>query len=227
MRGLLYILSTLAVIGLAYWAYMENYRTKAAMDELRSLQARSGEIRESLAQVNAFLAERISGIEVVQLFNHHKETERRFIERLAHVEVHPQGVVRLARLRLELGGAFGTAPEDFLGEDCATAMVGQLADVTEDDLNLELLRLVHRLPRLEDGVDLVLGQVVPRHIVEFAATTEELTQQRVGDLLEDFSGFERLGHRCGSLPRVLSVARCGAAASRYPASQPSLVRLFW
>jgi len=53
MRGLLYILSTLAVIGLAYWAYMENYRTKAAMDELRSLQARSGEIRESLAMLRA------------------------------------------------------------------------------------------------------------------------------------------------------------------------------
>lgn len=53
MRGLLYILSTLAVIGLAHWAYLENYRTKAAMDELRSFQTQIGETRESLTMLRA------------------------------------------------------------------------------------------------------------------------------------------------------------------------------
>jgi len=37
-------------------------------------------IRDSLASVNAFLAERLSGVEIVQLFNHQEETHKRFVE---------------------------------------------------------------------------------------------------------------------------------------------------
>ena len=39
MRTVMYILTTLAVIGLAFWAYRENYATQAALgrtDDLRS-----------------------------------------------------------------------------------------------------------------------------------------------------------------------------------------------
>ena len=38
MKTFLYILTSLAVIGLAFWAYRENYRTQAALDELQGLQ---------------------------------------------------------------------------------------------------------------------------------------------------------------------------------------------
>jgi ATP-binding cassette subfamily B protein len=44
----------------------------------RRLRVLFSEVREALASVNAFLAERIDGVEVVQLFNHEKESERLF-----------------------------------------------------------------------------------------------------------------------------------------------------
>ncbi|MEL7092106.1 MAG: cell division protein FtsL [Pseudomonadota bacterium] len=39
MRTALYILTTLAVIGLAFWAYRENYATQAALNEVDTLHA--------------------------------------------------------------------------------------------------------------------------------------------------------------------------------------------
>ncbi len=39
MRGFLYVLSALAVIGLAFWAYQENYRTQDSLKEVRRLNA--------------------------------------------------------------------------------------------------------------------------------------------------------------------------------------------
>jgi len=44
----------------------------------RRLRALFRELREALAAVNTFLAERVDGVEVVQLFNHEAETEGRF-----------------------------------------------------------------------------------------------------------------------------------------------------
>jgi len=44
----------------------------------RRLRVLFSEVREALAEVNAFLAERIDGVEVVQLFNHETESERLF-----------------------------------------------------------------------------------------------------------------------------------------------------
>jgi len=53
MRSLLYILTTLSVIGLAYWAYNENYATQAAQKRVRGLQADIGAAREKLAVLRA------------------------------------------------------------------------------------------------------------------------------------------------------------------------------
>ena len=53
MRGFLYVLSALAVIGLAYWAYHENYRTQAAIREVRSLHERMGATHERLNMLRA------------------------------------------------------------------------------------------------------------------------------------------------------------------------------
>lgn len=54
MRGFLYVLSTLGVIGLAFWAYQENYKTQAALREVRSL---NGQIGQHLARNNVLRAE--------------------------------------------------------------------------------------------------------------------------------------------------------------------------
>jgi len=47
----------------------------------RRLRVLFGEVRDALSAVNAFLAERIDGVEVVQLFNHEAATERMFDRR--------------------------------------------------------------------------------------------------------------------------------------------------
>lgn len=53
MRGVLYVLSALAVMGLAYWAYGENFKTQQAIAETESLQREIGQMRASLAVLRA------------------------------------------------------------------------------------------------------------------------------------------------------------------------------
>ena len=53
MRSLLYILSAVAVMGLAYWAYSENYKTQASLDHAHDLQSEIGRMQEELAVLRA------------------------------------------------------------------------------------------------------------------------------------------------------------------------------
>ena len=53
MRSLFYVLSALSVIGLAYWAYHENYRTQDAQARAETLQHRIARARERLRVLNA------------------------------------------------------------------------------------------------------------------------------------------------------------------------------
>lgn len=53
MRTVLYVLSALAVIGLAYWAYSENYRTQAAISHAEKLESRISTARQRLRVLNA------------------------------------------------------------------------------------------------------------------------------------------------------------------------------
>jgi len=53
MRGALYILSFLSVIGLAFWAYQENYKTQGAIREVRGLNARIGAAHARIRVLNA------------------------------------------------------------------------------------------------------------------------------------------------------------------------------
>lgn len=53
MRSLILVLSAFAVMGLAFWAYRENYRTQGELAEVRRLQAEIGDLRESLAVLRA------------------------------------------------------------------------------------------------------------------------------------------------------------------------------
>lgn len=49
MRPVLYVLSFLAVMGLAFWAYRENYATQQALKNNAGLQNQIADLREALA----------------------------------------------------------------------------------------------------------------------------------------------------------------------------------
>ena len=53
MKSLMYMLSALAVMGLAFWAYHENYKTQAALDEVQELQHEIGSLLETRSVLNA------------------------------------------------------------------------------------------------------------------------------------------------------------------------------
>jgi len=53
MRSLLYILSAMAVIGLAFWAYQENYKTQAELARIEQLNSDIGKARARLSVLRA------------------------------------------------------------------------------------------------------------------------------------------------------------------------------
>ncbi len=53
MRSMIYVLSALAVMGLAFWAYQENYETQQALRDVDSLQGDIGDLREELGVLRA------------------------------------------------------------------------------------------------------------------------------------------------------------------------------
>ena len=53
MRSFFFILTALSVIGLAFWAYQENYKTQAALDRSDDLQRAIGQSRARLAMLKA------------------------------------------------------------------------------------------------------------------------------------------------------------------------------
>lgn len=53
MRTLFCIIAALAVMGLAYWAYGENYRTQAALEESRKVSRQIADSRARLAVLRA------------------------------------------------------------------------------------------------------------------------------------------------------------------------------
>lgn len=53
MRSLIYVLSALAVMGLAFWAYRENYETQQALRNVDELQRDIGGLRQELAVLRA------------------------------------------------------------------------------------------------------------------------------------------------------------------------------
>lgn len=53
MRGLFLVVLTLGVMGLGFWAYQENYKTQAAIAEVRDLHRDIGAAHERLGILNA------------------------------------------------------------------------------------------------------------------------------------------------------------------------------
>lgn len=53
MRTLLYLATVLTVMGLAFWAYRENYRTQAQIDRMEAVQREIADLRERLGVLRA------------------------------------------------------------------------------------------------------------------------------------------------------------------------------
>ncbi len=53
MRSVAYILAALAVVGLAFWAYRENYATQRVVSETQHLQRQIGEAQVRLSVLRA------------------------------------------------------------------------------------------------------------------------------------------------------------------------------
>ncbi|MDB6175935.1 cell division protein FtsL [Paracoccus sp. Z330] len=53
MRSLTYLAVTLLVMGLAFWAYRENYRTQAAISSMSQVQREIARLREDLGVLRA------------------------------------------------------------------------------------------------------------------------------------------------------------------------------
>ena len=53
MKSLLYIMTSLVVIGLAFWAYHENYRTQEVLGETEKLQAEIAAKHQRLGMLRA------------------------------------------------------------------------------------------------------------------------------------------------------------------------------
>ena len=53
MKSLLYVLTALSVIGLAFWAYQENYKTQQALGDAERLQRQIADARERLNVLRA------------------------------------------------------------------------------------------------------------------------------------------------------------------------------
>lgn len=53
MKGLLYVLTALAVFGLAFWAYRENYATQQVLSETERLQRQIGAAQTRLSVLRA------------------------------------------------------------------------------------------------------------------------------------------------------------------------------
>lgn len=53
MRSVLYLVTTLIVMVLAFWAYRENYRTQTALHEMGSVQRQIATLREDLGMMRA------------------------------------------------------------------------------------------------------------------------------------------------------------------------------
>ena len=53
MRAILFLAAILVVMGLAFWAYRENYRTQAAIDDMQGVQREIAALREELGILRA------------------------------------------------------------------------------------------------------------------------------------------------------------------------------
>ncbi|MRX51384.1 cell division protein FtsL [Paracoccus sp. S-4012] len=73
MRTLMTLAAVLVVMGLAFWAYRENYRTQAVLSHMESVQRETAGLRERLGTLNAEWAYLNRPERLSQLANRHFE----------------------------------------------------------------------------------------------------------------------------------------------------------
>ena len=103
MRSLFFVVTALCVMGLAVWAYRENYRTQASLAEVSDLQHDIALLRESLGVLRA---------------------EWAYLNR-------PERLRELADLNYERLGLLPLAPEQFGQVADLTFPVPELAPITD------------------------------------------------------------------------------------------------
>lgn len=102
MKSLLYVMTSLLVIGLAFWAYHENYATQETLGEIEDLQQEIGLKREQLAMLKA---------------------EWAYLNR-------PDRLRDLAELNFESLGLLPLAPEQFGRVDQVSYPIEKAVDIT-------------------------------------------------------------------------------------------------
>jgi hypothetical protein len=103
MRSILFALSAIAVMGLAFWAYQENYETQEALSDVRDLHREIGAARQRLGILKA---------------------EWAYLNR-------PDRLRDLAELNFDRLGLLPLAPESFGRVDQVEYPVAELLPITE------------------------------------------------------------------------------------------------
>lgn len=132
MRGIFYVLATLAVIALAFWAYRETHLTQASLTELRRTRAEVSNLREALDVQRAEWAYLNRPARLRELADLN-------FDRLGLLPIAPEqfgNMDQVAYPAPELPALDG--PVDTFGEiDAVTPLVGALPEDTADDPQLE------------------------------------------------------------------------------------------
>lgn len=110
MRPLLYVLSAMVVIGLAFWAYRQNYATQQAIKQVARLQNEIGTLRDDLAMQQAEWAyeNRPSRLRELVMLN---------FDRLPLMPMTPEQFGAIGQVAMP-----SAAPADGPGADTPTAM---------------------------------------------------------------------------------------------------------
>ncbi len=116
MKSFLFICSILAVVGLAFWAYSENYKTKAALDEVERLQREIGGLLETRAVLRAEWA-------------YLNRPDR--LRELASINFETLGLVPLQPEQYGLIDQIASPPAPDLGLDDVVDVIGILPDPVE------------------------------------------------------------------------------------------------
>lgn len=147
------VLMIVGILGMMFWLHWQLTLVLLAVSPIlmwlltffrRRLRHYFVIIRDSLASVNAFLAERLAGVLVVQLFNHEEETHRMFVER--------NKVFRDATVRSNVYDALMYAVVDGVGSICIALMLwystsGLLGQTISIGLFVAFLEYLQRLFR--------------------------------------------------------------------------------
>jgi hypothetical protein len=122
LKSFLFIMSALAVMGLAFWAYNENYKTQAALTEVENLQKQIGQLLETRAVLRAEWA-------------YLNRPDR--LRDLASINFESLGLVPLQPEQFSLVGQIGYPPDPLLDIEDVQDVVGNRSVVAVSDHEMQ------------------------------------------------------------------------------------------